>query len=424
MFPSPLPRVFGVYLLSLLIPLLSTPAVGRHLSSVTNGNHHSQCILSQPSEHLPIEGRSLAPRDCGPDDGEDHIIPADYWSFYPYTTAIRSLEEHEHNFFGPLGYHTRDAEQRAIDQTYLWFIPKRTTTVDATQTVHKAASTRTLYITTTKTTTVTKISRVTTTAARMTVTVTSYDRPYLTPGAILPAWGCLFPTRHPGMYLKHSGGLFWVMRTHQSPITEEIKARGQPGIHLKPVDSAEVERREKARPVASEDSVHTTILPKELQQPVIPSIILGVAQIAGFILVGILLAAMVVLLFVWCSQPLWWPCTLRRKMAKTAKTAKMLGAKAATDVEEPPDGITAPTNTESVNAQRTPEAVTGVAAINSPGNVDGAMSQVSTYPTFPYPAATTTGSQSVRSYGNSTRRTTALYLYWVCVRTYGNSWLY
>ncbi|KAF8535645.1 hypothetical protein BDD12DRAFT_334407 [Trichophaea hybrida] len=111
---------------------------------------------------------------------------------------------------------------------------------------------------------------------------------------------------------------------------------------------------------------------------------------------------MVVLLFVWCSQPLWWPCTLRKKMAKTAK---MLGAKATTDVEEPPDGITAPTNTESVNTQRTPEAVTGVAAINPPGAVNGAISEVSTYPTFQYPVATTTGSQSVRSYGNSTRRT-------------------
>jgi hypothetical protein len=83
--------------------------------------------------------------------------------------------------------------------------------------------------------------------------------------------------------------------------------------------------------IIPEDIVNPTILLEELHQPVIPSVILGVAQIAGFILVGILLAAMIVLLFVWCSQPLWWPCALKRQMAKTAMKAKMLGAQVTPD---------------------------------------------------------------------------------------------
>jgi hypothetical protein len=34
-------------------------------------------------------------------------------------------------------------------------------------------------------------------------------------------------------------------------------------------------------------------------------VVLNIAQITGFIIVGIIMAALLVLLFVWCSQPLW-----------------------------------------------------------------------------------------------------------------------
>jgi hypothetical protein len=44
--------------------------------------------------------------------------------------------------------------------------------------------------------------------------------------------------------------------------------------------------------------------------------VLRVAQIVGFIVVGLVLATLVVLLFIWCSQPLWWPCCLKRKHKK------------------------------------------------------------------------------------------------------------
>jgi hypothetical protein len=228
MFLTSLSRVFGICLLSLLLSLLPTPAVGRQLSSITNGVHRSQCNLNQPSKHPAIEGRSLTPRDCAPDEGEDHVIPQDYWSFYPYTTAIRSLGEHEHKFFGPLGYHTRNTEQRATDQTYLWFIPKRTTTVDATQTIHKAALTETVYITKTKTTTVTRMSRETITVARRTVTATVYDRPYLTRGAVIP-WGHLFTARHSGMYLKHCGSFFYSLTSNRrgKQVTETTEGSPQ-----------------------------------------------------------------------------------------------------------------------------------------------------------------------------------------------------
>ena len=46
------------------------------------------------------------------------------------------------------------------------------------------------------------------------------------------------------------------------------------------------------------------------------NVIIAVAQIAGFIMVGIVLAALIVLVFVWSSQPLWWPCRLKRKRSK------------------------------------------------------------------------------------------------------------
>lgn len=47
------------------------------------------------------------------------------------------------------------------------------------------------------------------------------------------------------------------------------------------------------------------------------NVIIAVAQIAGFIMVGIMLAALIVLVFVWCSQPLWWQCRKRPKPAET-----------------------------------------------------------------------------------------------------------
>jgi len=74
-------------------------------------------------------------------------------------------------------------------------------------------------------------------------------------------------------------------------------------------------------------------------------------------------------------------------------------------VENLPDSITPPVNTECVNTQLTPRAVADVTVISTPDAVDGAMSEVSTYPTFPYPVATSTGSQSILSHGNSMRRT-------------------
>jgi hypothetical protein len=127
------------------------------------GDVHTKCaVRQQPADGRSTEGPLLSPRDCL---GNEAGFPINYWSFYPYTTAIRSLNTDEKAFFGPLGYHSRDREQRATDQTYQWYIPKKTKTVKATETIHHAAVTETVYMLTTTTAieTTTAILRETTT---------------------------------------------------------------------------------------------------------------------------------------------------------------------------------------------------------------------------------------------------------------------
>jgi hypothetical protein len=150
------------YLLSLFAPSVPAPApaidhrlmqISSLYSSFSDGTH-KQCAVQQRSGGSQPSARKLfSPRDCtlNPD-----II--NYWSYYPYTTAIRPLNTDEHTFFGQLGYHTRDHAQRATDKTYLWYIPKRTKTVNTTETIHRAALTETVYLVMTATTTETTIS--------------------------------------------------------------------------------------------------------------------------------------------------------------------------------------------------------------------------------------------------------------------------
>lgn len=57
----------------------------------------------------------------------------------------------------------------------------------------------------------------------------------------------------------------------------------------------------------SNDSFKSINLEESLQTHFLAQVVLNVAQIAGFIIVGFVLSAFVVLIFVWCSQPLWWP---------------------------------------------------------------------------------------------------------------------
>jgi hypothetical protein len=146
----------------------SAPAVDHRLQQISSlpdsfvGGVHTQCAArQQPGDSQTTDGPLLLPRDCPSNDAGFLTEVINYWSFYPYTTAIRSLNTDEKTFFGPLGYHSRDREQRATDQTYQWYIPKKTKTVKATETVHQAAVTETVYLvaTTTATETTTAILR-------------------------------------------------------------------------------------------------------------------------------------------------------------------------------------------------------------------------------------------------------------------------
>lgn len=96
--------------------------------------------------------------DQGVDESSVRVLPRattalppvnDLYSFYPYKTAVRTLPTSAHKFFGELGYHTRDFDQRMTDLTYIWYMPRKTVlaTVGATKTVHReSVSTATVYV--------------------------------------------------------------------------------------------------------------------------------------------------------------------------------------------------------------------------------------------------------------------------------------
>ncbi|CCX30479.1 Protein of unknown function [Pyronema omphalodes CBS 100304] len=147
--------ITSVYLL-LALSLILPSTVG---SPVSIANTPQATI----TESKPKKNQSSPPWDTpdeypqsSDDDDDSYLIfddMIDYWNYYPYTTAIRTdLSEDEHSFFGGLGARTRDAEQREIDQTYLWFLPAKTIT--SVETLYGQTTTETDLFTVTTTATV------------------------------------------------------------------------------------------------------------------------------------------------------------------------------------------------------------------------------------------------------------------------------
>lgn len=108
------------------------------------------------------------------------------------------------------------------------------------------------------------------------------------------------------------------------------------------------------------------------------TVIVNVAQITGFVLVGMFLSVLIVMLLVWCSQPLWWPWA-QMLLLKSRKT-KELTSKAAEGLEADPEGENPSSKRYSVVLELTPTEIldTPDAEVNVPQTVgmDGANSDL------------------------------------------------
>ncbi|KAI5818408.1 hypothetical protein BZA77DRAFT_364513 [Pyronema omphalodes] len=179
--------VYHLLVLSLILPSINGSPVSI-ANSLQASNTEPKTKQNQTSPPWDTRDKDTQSSD---DDDDSYLIfddMAEYWNFYPYTTAIRTdLSEDEHSFFGGLGARTRDAEQREIDQTYLWFLPAKTIT--SVETLYGQTTTETDYFTVTTTATV---------ISRQTVTV----RATAAPNKDLPPLEKARPTEP---YPLHSG---------------------------------------------------------------------------------------------------------------------------------------------------------------------------------------------------------------------------
>ncbi|KAA8909489.1 hypothetical protein FN846DRAFT_1008849 [Sphaerosporella brunnea] len=403
--------LFSLFALSSSAPtpivLVPTPIGGQKKCEVQRQSRHSQ----QSDESL------LSPRDCAGEDFAPSLI--NYWSFYPYTTAIRSLLSDERRFFGPLGYHTRDSDQRASDQTYLWYLPRKTKTVKATETVVTAAVTETLYLlsTTTATETTTLLQRTTATKTATKTATVYVNRKFPFSGQKEPFTGLAEPLEHAGRPPRHSTAVV-LQDAHPEtlghwPIPSQasysLEAKRVPRSENKTPLQLEVDLRHHRKQVEGEEKSSVTATeelfslesPKRSHKELFFSpAVLSIAQITGFIIVGLVLSTLLVVLFMWCSHPLWIMSDRWWALRPDLQVGpEMYGAHGGTAHGQ---GIAAPNNTGRGTSQRsTPRrGLEFVTAITSPGAVDGASSSEGSA-IVPL-AAVSTGSQTVG--GNIARR--------------------
>jgi len=277
---SLLPLIFPLFV-SARPPSNGAPISIPNYSSSTSPHKDKDLTILQQTPHAPL----TAP-----------------WSFYPYTTVVRQLPENERHFFGPLGYHTRGTDQRKDDQTYVWFIPKRTSI-------------------TTTTTTTTATEKMTVSMWReLTVGTETVTQTVVVTETVLPAGTSMSPTD-----VEPSTETVVASRTgtgeSESPHTATTRgSSAATSAACNAYTSAGDERYplptivfiSPHRKRASENLTFSTDDPNPPDAHRLDELLLTIAQMTGFVVVGLLVSACIVVLLVCFSQPLWWPWTQKQ----------------------------------------------------------------------------------------------------------------
>jgi hypothetical protein len=294
------------YALAVGQPVLSNPPIPYHHAVPVNTPdtfeiHHSNiCSQSARAKKASVTRGSLASSSIS-------VSRAKYTT-YSYTTAIRSLSEEEHAFFGPLGYHSRPDEQRASDRTHSWFIPKQTMTVGATTTVElKAPVTKTVYMTLTETQAAAPI------VSKAILLETGSDH-----GSSIRVRRAVRGGSLPDLVLGRMrqnlkpGNLQDFVYRHSSGVRKDRSVAQDQG---EPPDRVEMDigRPEVDAQAAAVDGSSLCNHPDEDDAMAVKEatdanfaahMVHNVAQITGYIVGFLVISAVVVLVLVWCSQSL------------------------------------------------------------------------------------------------------------------------